>query len=153
MEYLDSCLCPDVVDNIYKQIHKSYITEVHNQLIHKLSFVEVHKELHNCFEGLYKVNLYEMKYDEVCNDLGEWHAQAWLDTAVKQKTSEVYEEHPNAIKLSKIYSDQQQKYLMEKYISDDEYELDGWWEYNKGYYISSDSSEESDESDGNEHWC
>ena len=113
-------LYPDVVDIIYQQIHKSYITEIHT-------------ELHDCFKGVYKINMYDMKYDEVSNSIGEDYAQIWMDTVVPDKEREIYEEHYNAKKLSKILSDKQQEYLMEQYISNDEYDLETWWEYNKEF--------------------
>jgi hypothetical protein len=120
MEVLNNRLCPDVVDIIYQQIYKSYITEIHT-------------ELHDCFKGVYKRNMYYMKYDEVSNAIGEDYAQIWMNTVVPNKEREVYEEHYNAKKLSKILSDKQQEYLMEQYISNDEYDLETWWEYNKAF--------------------
>ena len=50
-------LCPDVVDIIYKQIHNLYTTDIHT-------------ELHDCFKGVYKRNMYDMKYHEVSNANG-----------------------------------------------------------------------------------
>ena len=94
-------LCPDVVDIIYQLIHKSYITEIHT-------------ELHDCFKGVYKINMYDMKDDEVSNAIGEDYAQIWMDTVVPEKEREVYKKHYNAKKLSKILSDKQQEYLMEQ---------------------------------------
>lgn len=120
MEVLNNRLCSDVVYNIYEQVHK-------------LSITEVHKELQNCFKAVYKRNMYDMKYDEVCNAIGENYAQVWIDNVVSEKEQEIYEECYNAKKLSKILSDEQQEYLMEQYISDDEYDLETWWEYNKGF--------------------
>ena len=102
MEVLNNRLCPDVVDIIYQQIYKSYITEIHT-------------ELHDCFKGVYKRNMYYMNYDEVSNAIGEDYAQIWMDNVVPNKEKEVYEEHYNAKKLSKILSDKQQEYLMEQY--------------------------------------
>jgi hypothetical protein len=113
-------LCPDVVDIIYQLTHKSYITEIHT-------------ELHDSFKGVYKTNMYDMKYDEVSNAIGENYAQIWMDSVVPDKKREVYEEHYNAKKLSKILSDKQQEYMMEQYISNDEYDLETWWEYNKAF--------------------
>ena len=118
-------LCPDVVDIIYQETHKLCSTDLHN-------------ELHDCFKGVYKRNMYDMKYHEVSNTIGEDYAEIWMDNIVSNKEREIYEEHYNAKKLSKILSDKQQEYLMKQYIYNDEYNLETWWEYNKAFETGED---------------
>lgn len=137
MQDIKDRLNSDIVDNIYQQLHK---------LINE----NIHKELHDCFEGVYKVNLYEMKYDEVYNKFGKNSSQVWIDNVIYEKQKEIYEEHCGAEKLSKILSVEHQEYLMKKYIFDDIYNLDGWWIYNKGYDSPESEYYETDGSENNE---
>ena len=110
----------DVNDYIYQHHHKLCTRNLHNQL-------------ENSFEGLYKLNLIEFKYGEIEDIIGSHHAQAWMDTVVPQIEDEINDQHYYSKKLSNILSFQQINYLKNVYDLDgDKYGLEDWWDNNNG---------------------